>query len=162
VRACRSARCRSRNTVQSATLQRCATPDCARHRRERRRDAPDRRPCYETHHLRLSPDVACREHTRSGANQRATGTIPTAEGSISLTEDQQIKIKQFLGRQKPAKLEQKVTIGSTLPEGIELHDVREADAGLPAIALSYRYAMAESQVFVVNPSTRTVVGVIPE
>jgi hypothetical protein len=91
-----------------------------------------------------------------------TGTIPAVEGSISLTEDQQIKIKQFLGKQKPAKLDQKVTIGSTLPEGIELHDVREAGAGLPAIALNYRYAMAESQVFIVNPSTRTVIGVIPE
>jgi hypothetical protein len=93
---------------------------------------------------------------------QTTGTIPTAEGSISLTEEQQIKIKQFLGKQKQARLDQKVTIGSTLPEHIELHAVQEADAGLPAIALNYRYAMAESQVFVVDPRTRRVVGVIPE
>ena len=93
---------------------------------------------------------------------QTTGTIPTAEGSISLTEEQQIKIKQFLGKQKQARLDQKVTIGSTLPEQIELHAVHEADAGLPAIALNYRYAMTESQVFVVDPRTRRVVGVIPD
>ena len=91
-----------------------------------------------------------------------TGTVPTAEGSISLTEEQQLKVNQFLGKQKQAKLEQKVTIGSTLPEQIELHALHEAGAGLPAIALNYRYAMAESQVFVVDPRTRRVVGVIPE
>ena len=93
---------------------------------------------------------------------QTTGTIPTAEGSISLTEEQQTKIKQFLGKQKQARLEQKVTIGSTLPEQIELHALHEAGAGLPAIALNYRYAIAESQVFVVDPRTRRVVGVIPE
>jgi hypothetical protein len=32
-----------------------------------------------------------------------TGSIPTAEGSISLTEDQQLKIKQFLGKTKAGK-----------------------------------------------------------
>ena len=93
---------------------------------------------------------------------QTTGTIPTAEGSISFTEEQQSKIKQFLGKQKQARLDQKVTIGSTLPEQIELYALHDADAGLPAIALNYRYAMAESQVFVVDPRSRRVVSVIQE
>jgi hypothetical protein len=91
-----------------------------------------------------------------------TGSIPTAEGSISLTEEQQLKIKQFLGKHKPAKLEQKVAIGSTLPEHIELHGLRDADTGVPAIALNYQYALAESQVLVVEPRTRRIVGIIPD
>ena len=93
---------------------------------------------------------------------QTTGTIPTAEGSITFTEEQQLKIKQFLGKQKPAKLEQTATIGSTLPEQVELHALNDADIGLPAVAQNYRYGMAESQVFVVDPRTRRVVGIIAE
>ena len=79
-----------------------------------------------------------------------------------MTEEQQLKIRQFLAKQKPAKLKQMATIGSTLPEHVELHALNETDIGLPAIALNYRYGMAESQVFVVDPRTRRVVGIIPE
>jgi hypothetical protein len=45
---------------------------------------------------------------QTSAPPPTTGSIPTAEGSISLTEDQQIKIAQFLGKHNPAKLDQKV------------------------------------------------------
>ena len=55
-----------------------------------------------------------------GASQtsapQTTGAIPTAEGSLSLSADQQLKIMQFVRQQKQAHLSQTVTVGSTLPE----------------------------------------------
>jgi hypothetical protein len=114
-------------------------------------------PCHD-------PGIGSREHPRRSTNHRAAydRQHPDCRGSISLNEDQQIKIKQFLGKQKPASLQQNVTIGGTLPDGIDLHDVSGAEAGLPAIALNFRYALAESQVFIVDPRTRRVVGIIPD
>ena len=93
---------------------------------------------------------------------QTTGAIPAAEGSISLTDEQRVKIKQFLGKQKPAQLDQKATVGSTLPDNFELHAIQDAGTGVPAIALNYRYMMAQNQLLVVDPRTRRVMAIVPE
>jgi hypothetical protein len=97
--------------------------------------------------------------SQTGAPQ-TTGAIPTAEGSLSLSADQQLQIRQFVSQQKQAHLSQPVTVGSTLPENVEFYKLPDSVTGLPAIAHTYHYVMLHNQLAIVEPRSRRVVALM--
>jgi hypothetical protein len=71
---------------------------------------------------------------------------------ITVTPEQQAKIKALAGAGSGAPSSVRLSAGATLPSGIQLHDL-PAEIGLGG----YRYAHVGDQFVVVDPDTNTIV-----
>jgi hypothetical protein len=79
--------------------------------------------------------------------------------NITIAPEQRTKIKEYVVKEKvkPAKIEQRVTVGTVLPADVELAPVPDtwgADLG------RYRYVYTNDNVVLVEPSSRRVIQVI--
>ena len=79
--------------------------------------------------------------------------------TVEIAPDQRTKIKQYVTTQKvaPTTVNEKITVGATLPAGVRLQPV-PADWG-PSVS-KYEYIYTDNHVVLVEPSTRKVVTVI--
>ena len=79
--------------------------------------------------------------------------------TVELAPEQRTKIKQYVTTQKiaPVKMTDRVTVGATIPQNVELVTV-PSDWG-PTFT-NYRYVYTDSNVVLVEPSSRKVVHII--
>ena len=89
-----------------------------------------------------------------------TTTSPTATGSITIAPEQRTTIRQKLSTTKPVMVKEKVSVGWTVPQSVELQPVPETiGADIPSVK-GYRYFVTEGHVVLVEPQSRKVVTVI--
>ena len=83
-----------------------------------------------------------------------------AEGvAIEIAPEQRTKIKEYVVKEKlrPVTVQERVTVGATLPAEVELRTV-PSDWG-PSVS-RYRYVYHDNHVVLVEPSSRRVVQII--
>ena len=87
------------------------------------------------------------------------GSAFAQTATITLEPAQRTKIKEYVVKEKvaPARIQQRVTVGATVPADVELRSV-PADWG-PSVA-RYRYVYSDDRVMLVDPGSRAVVQVI--
>lgn len=96
----------------------------------------------------------------SASAQTTVTTTGTSVGStITIAPEQRTKIKQYVVQQKvkPVTVKEKIAVGTTLPEDVELQTV-PSDWGTDVSR--YRYVYYGDDVMLVEPSSRRVVQVI--
>jgi hypothetical protein len=78
---------------------------------------------------------------------------------ITIEPAQRTRIKEYVvqERVRPVTIKERVTVGATLPEDIELSPVPQAWG--PGVA-RYRYVYTNDDVVLVEPSTRRVVQIV--
>ncbi len=87
-----------------------------------------------------------------------------ATGTITITPEQRMTIRRYVQtrRTPPAMVRERVTVGTTVPNTVELYPLPdELQAESPAMR-NYRYFVVEDDVVLVNPQTRRVIQVVPE
>ena len=79
--------------------------------------------------------------------------------TVEIAPEQRTKIKEYVVKEKvkPITVEERITVGATLPADVELHPV-PSDWG-PAVT-KYRYVYTNDNVVLVEPSSRKVVEII--
>lgn len=89
-----------------------------------------------------------------------TTTSPATTGSITIAPEQRTVIRQKLSSTKPVMVQEKVTVGWTVPQSVELQPVPETIVtDIPSVK-GYRYFVSEGHVVLVEPQSRKVVTVI--
>ena len=79
--------------------------------------------------------------------------------TIVIAPEQRTKIKEYVVQQKvkPVRIQERVTVGATLPTDVELYAV-PSDWG-PSFS-RYRYVYTDDDVVLVDPSSRKVIQII--
>lgn len=110
---------------------------------------------HATHTPRRSPTLAI-----ATALLLASSGIAAAQ-SVTFSTDSDTRIRKVITTTHPrtTTIKERVTVGSTLPETVEL-DPLPADAG--ADYTEYRYVSDANRIYLVEPKTRKVVHVIEE
>jgi hypothetical protein len=87
------------------------------------------------------------------------GSAFAQTATITFEPAQRTKIKEYVVKEKvaPARIQQRVTVGATVPQDVELRSV-PADWG-PTVT-RYRYFHSDNNVYFVDPADRRVVTVI--
>lgn len=92
--------------------------------------------------------------------QSTTVTTGTSGATtITIAPEQRTKIREYVveKRVRPVTVKERIVVGETLPDDIELHAV-PGDWG-PSLT-RYRYVYVDNDVVLVDPSTRRIVQVI--
>ena len=88
-------------------------------------------------------------------------TVIQAEpgATVTIAPEQRTRIKEYVVRERvrPARIQERVVVGGTLPADIELSAV-PSDWG-PGVA-RYRYVYWDDHVVLVEPSSRRVIQII--
>lgn len=89
----------------------------------------------------------------------AAGHALAQATTMDLTPEQRTTIKQYVVKERvgPVTVNERITVGTTLPADVELRTVPTAWG--PSVS-SYRYVYADNRVYFVEPSSRRVVHVI--
>jgi hypothetical protein len=87
------------------------------------------------------------------------GSAYAQTATITFEPAQRTKIKEYVVKERvaPARIQQQVTVGATIPADVELRSV-PADWG-PTVS-RYRYFYSDNNVYFVDPADRRVVTVI--
>jgi hypothetical protein len=95
----------------------------------------------------------------SPAFSQATVVTPEPGATVTIAPEQRTRIKEYVVQQRvrPARIEERVIVGGTLPADVELSAV-PSDWG-PGIT-RYRYVYWNDNVVLVEPSTRRVIQII--
>jgi len=82
-----------------------------------------------------------------------------AQATITFAPEQRTKIKEYVVKERvaPVTIKERVTVGATLPAGVELRAV-PSDWG-PSVS-RYRYVYHDNHVVFVDPSSRKVIQVL--
>ena len=89
-----------------------------------------------------------------------TTASPTTTGSITIAPEKRTVIRQQLSTAKPVTVKEKVSVGWTVPETVELQAVPETIVSdVPSIK-GYRYFVYDDDVVLVDPQTRKVVTIV--
>jgi hypothetical protein len=80
--------------------------------------------------------------------------------TIEISPDQRTKIKEYVVKErvKPVTVKERLTVGATVPQDVELVAVPET-WGVPATR-NYRYFYSDNRVVLVEPSSRRVIQVV--
>ena len=89
-----------------------------------------------------------------------TTTVPSTTGAITIAPEKRTVIRQRLTTAKPVQLQERVTVGMTVPSEVELVEVPETVVTEVPAVRSYRYFRWNDDVVLVDPSSRRVVQVI--
>lgn len=91
---------------------------------------------------------------------QTTSVTTTTTGSITIAPEKRTVIKQKLSTAKPVTVKEKVTVGWTVPQDVELQAVPETIVtDIPSVK-GYRYFVYNDDVVLVDPSTRKVVTIV--
>ena len=79
--------------------------------------------------------------------------------TVEIAPEQRTKIKEYVIKERvsPVTIQERVTVGATLPANVELRTV-PSDWG-PSVS-RYRYVYHDNRVVLVEPSSRQVVQII--
>jgi hypothetical protein len=90
---------------------------------------------------------------------QTTVVTPEPGATITIAPEQRTRIKEYVVQQRvrPARIEERLTVGGTLPADVELSAVPN-DWG-PGIT-RYRYVYWNDRVVLVDPSSRRVIQII--
>jgi len=95
----------------------------------------------------------------SGAAQTTTGTI-VAPDAIDLGPDQEIVVREYIIRRRPAVVESGVTIrpGSVIPDYVELQTFDEL--AVPSLRRYAYFISPDGKIVVIEPESRQVVRIL--
>ena len=96
----------------------------------------------------------------AGAQTSVTTTTTETTGSVTIAPEKRTIIRQQLGTAKPVTIKERVTVGATVPETVELQSVPETIVSdIPSVK-GYRYFVYNDDVVLVDPKTRKVVTIV--
>jgi hypothetical protein len=97
----------------------------------------------------------------AGAQTSVTTTTTTdTMGSVTIAPEKRTVIRQQLGTSAPVTIKERVTVGATVPETVELQSVPETlVSDIPSVK-GYRYFVYNDDVVLVDPQTRKVVTIV--
>ncbi len=89
-----------------------------------------------------------------------TTTSPATTGSITIAPEKRTVIHEKLGTAKPVTVKEKVSVGWTVPESVELQTVPDTIVSdIPSVK-GYSYFVYDNDVVLVDPKTRKVVTIV--
>jgi hypothetical protein len=92
--------------------------------------------------------------------QTSVTTTTTETGSVMIAPEKRTIIRQQLGTAKPVTVKERVTVGATIPETVELQSVPETIVSdIPSVK-GYRYFVYNDDVVLVDSKTRKVVTIV--
>jgi len=95
-----------------------------------------------------------------GAQTSVTTTTTETTGSITIAPEKRTIIRQQLSSSKPVTVKERVTVGATVPDTVELQSVPETIVSdIPSVK-GYRYFVYNDDVVLVDPQTRKVVTIV--
>jgi hypothetical protein len=89
-----------------------------------------------------------------------TTTGPATTGSVTIAPEKRTVIRQQLSTTKPVTVQEKVTVGWTVPESVQLQSVPETIVSDVPTVKGYRYFVYNDDVVLVDPQTRKVVTIL--
>ena len=92
----------------------------------------------------------------ANAQTVGVGVGPVGVG-INFGPEQRTVIREYVERERPVEYRERVVVGATLPEAVEL---RTVPSQWGPEASRYRYVYSGDRVYFVEPSSRRVVHVI--
>jgi hypothetical protein len=93
-----------------------------------------------------------------GALTASTPSFAQTVGvGVTFEPEQRTRIKEYVVKQRPVTIEERVSVGARLPADVELRAV-PSDWG-PSVS-KYRYVYSDNRVYFVEPSSREVVHVL--
>jgi hypothetical protein len=96
----------------------------------------------------------------AGAQTSVTTTTTETTGSVTIAPEKRTVIRQQLGSTAPVTIKERVTVGATVPETVELQSVPETIVSdIPSVK-GYRYFVYNDDVVLVDPQTRKVVTIV--
>jgi hypothetical protein len=96
----------------------------------------------------------------AGAQTSVTTTTTETTGSITIAPEQRTVIRQRLSTAKPVTVKENVTIGTTVPDTVELQTVPDTIVSdIPSVK-GYSYFVYNDDVVLVDPKTRKVVTIV--
>ncbi len=94
------------------------------------------------------------------AQTSVTTTTTETTGSVTIAPEKRTVIHQRLGTAKPVTVKEKVTVGWTVPESVELQTVPDTIVSDVPSVKGYRYFVYNDDVVLVDPQTRKVVTIV--
>lgn len=104
--------------------------------------------------------VPASAQTTSTTVTTTTTTAPSTTGAITIAPEKRTVIRQRLTTARPVQLQERVTVGMTVPTEVELVEVPETVVTEVPTVRSYRYFRWNDDVVLVDPSTRRVVQIL--
>ena len=92
----------------------------------------------------------------ASAQTVGVGVGPVGVG-INFSPEQRTVVREYVKRERPATIRERVTVGATLPEEVE---IRSAPSDWGPSASRYRYVYSGDQVYFVEPDSRRVVHIL--
>lgn len=91
-----------------------------------------------------------------------TTVIETPGPTIEIAPEQETVVRRYVIERRPAPvvLEREITVGAELPPDVVLHDFSPEIIQTAPSLRDYEYVTTESEILVVEPSTRRVVRVL--
>ncbi len=101
--------------------------------------------------------VGATSTTTTTTTRETTTTGATGGATVVISPEERTTIKQYVVQHKrpSVKVQEKVSVGATLPQDVELYTIE----GPPTVT-RYRYSVVNDQTVVVDPGTRRVIQVI--
>jgi hypothetical protein len=94
----------------------------------------------------------------SVANAQSVGVqVGPVGAGVTFSPEQRTVVREYVQRQRPVEIRERVTVGATLPAEVEVHEV-PATWG-PSVS-RYRYVYSGGNVYFVEPGSRRVVHVL--
>ncbi|WP_134495637.1 DUF1236 domain-containing protein [Microvirga pakistanensis] len=96
----------------------------------------------------------------AGAQTTVTTTTTESTGSITIAPEKRTVIRQRLSTAKPVTVKEKVTVGATVPDTVELNTVPDTIVSDIPTVKGYSYFVYNDDVVLVDPKTRKVVTIV--
>ncbi|WP_414470706.1 DUF1236 domain-containing protein [Microvirga sp. M2] len=94
------------------------------------------------------------------ASAQTAVTTTETTGSITIAPEKRTIIHERLGSAKPVTVKEKVTVGATVPDTVELQTVPDTIVSdIPSVK-GYSYFVYNDDVVFVDPKTRKVVTIV--
>lgn len=94
----------------------------------------------------------------SAASAQSVGVqVGPVGAGITFSPEQRTVVREYVQRQRPVEIRERVTVGATLPAEVEVHEV--PDNWGPSVS-RYRYVYSGGNVYFVEPGSRRVVHVL--
>lgn len=92
----------------------------------------------------------------ASAQTVGVGVGPVGVG-VDFSPEQRTVVREYVRRERPVTIRERVTVGATLPEDVE---IRSAPSDWGPSASKYRYVYSGDQVYFVEPGSRRVVHIL--
>lgn len=92
--------------------------------------------------------------------QTSVTTTTETTGSITIAPEKRTVIRERLSTAKPVTVKEKVTVGATVPDTVELQTVPDTIVSDVPSVKGYSYFVYNDDVVLVDPKTRKVVTIV--